>query len=244
MNSYTEKKKEYNHGLGMLKIWMAFEVVYLHTGGPFSIWMISAVPVFMTLSFLLATRGLIADPIRRLKRLVIPYLFWCVTNYIVLGIMGMLIPDMPAPTLRGFISQIVCGTSDNDAGQLWFLNNLILLSLLVLLLYRAFGKKSAMIMMTVLGVLCVIYENTGMDFTIQGRVNTDPNAWFLTGLVMLPEMIPFAALGLILFETGVLTLLEKKRYLSIATATVFTASWIVCFIIEKLFKDTGKRLVT
>ncbi len=217
----TNIKKEYNYGLCILKIWMAFEVVYLHAGGTFSIWMLTAVPVFMTLSFLLATDGLYRNPKKRFERLLLPYLFWCVINYTALGIMGMVVESMPKPSVRGFVSEILCGTANNDAGQIWFLNNLILLSVMALLLYKTIERKGTMAFTVVLAVLCLIYEKVGLDFVVQGKVNMTPGLWYLKGAVTLPEMIPYMSLGMVLLETGVLKAFRKKAISAICIMTCF-----------------------
>ena len=212
--------KEYNYGLCALKLWMAFEVVYLHTGGSFSIWMITAVPVFMMLSFFLSTDGIYKDLTKRMKRLVFPYIAWSLINYGILGVMGLTVAPHLRPTIRGFFSQLICGTADLDSNQMWFLNNLILLSLMMYGLYRLAGRKFALIIFMILGCFCIIYEKLGWDLAVQGYVQNKDRLWMFAGLITLPEMIPFAAMGLFLCETGVLIFLKKWRYLSLALAIV------------------------
>ena len=229
MSEYLSKSapSDYNYSVSLLRLWMAYEVVYLHAGGPLSVWMMSAVPVFMTLSFIYATRSLVTDPVKRIKRLIYPYIFWCIINYAVLGIMGLLNPSMPSPTLRGFIAELFCGTADVDATQLWFSNVLIIISILVWCIHRLCGLRWTVIFMAALGAASLIYEYVGMDLLVQSVVGTDERFFLLRAVVLIPQMMPYMACGLIFYATGLLDILKKKRVLSLPIAVVLLAADIL-----------------
>ena len=192
-------EKEYNYGLCLLKIWMAFEVVYLHSGGPFSIWMITAVPVFMILSFSLATKGILNDVRARMVRLVIPYVFWFV----------------------------LCVALKSYPSQLWFQWELLILTLLVWALYKFIGRVGTLAVTGILSAGGLYMEYTGLDVKFQSWVYSKSSFFIILDSANLMQMMPFVFVGLILYETKLLDKARKKRWIRILAAAALLAFHLI-----------------
>ena len=96
-------KTERNYGLSLLKVLMCFEVLCCHflSSATTPIWRLplallktSAVPVFMTVSFLLCRKAVVSGDTellgRRVRRLLWPQISWAVAYYLLCFVLNLL----------------------------------------------------------------------------------------------------------------------------------------------------------
>ena len=202
-----------NVGISLLKIWMCFEVVLVHfwkrpAGGELA-WPLRilphylgvAVPVFMLLSFTLTDVAAAAhdnSKIRhRLRRLLVPQIFWTVAYYVVYKALDICKGTSLAAEPYTFWWQLFLGHSMNMT--VWFQIDLIVLTVLGFLLFRFLSERQALICVTIGGLLALVFQYSGGNWAMFENVSWSKAYYF--NFVKYPvgrffEMIPYAVVGI------------------------------------------------
>lgn len=239
MLSIMEKNKQktiYNIGLALLKILMCFEVVIDHFKNwgnnafdePLRLMLMLygsiAVPIFMISAFVLTGIEHVHDNSRikkRFYRLLVPNFFWAVIYYATYYFFGCF------DIIHGwtdFFWQIAFGHSYNQS--LWFHSDLIVMTIIVILLFRFLHLRNAMLVSSVFAYIALYLQYSGINGALFLGINWPEQIWggyFHKSYVTYPvgrfvEMVPYAVLGIFLGYYKVLETLKKSRnYIIIAS---------------------------
>ena len=267
----SEEKKEYNYGIAILKIWMCFEVVLFH----FKTWDVSrdtvygftgilkyiawyfkdiAVPVFMLLAFILTDIIVLSTDKekrkKRLYRLIVPVLFWAIVYYIVIRIIDNSNGTITIHGISDLFWQIIAGHVYNKT--LWFQSLLIIITVLFVLFIRLLKPKVGMIVCLLLGLVCLFLQYSSILLHIK-EFEWPTNiagtffdkSYVVNTLGRLFEMIPYAALGMLLYKYS---LFEKARkrigiILISLTAIIFLLSFPVFLAIDGFYYQGIEKIV-
>ena len=216
-------EKKYNYGLTILKIWMSFEVVLLHfwsrmRGEPtgilslFSQMCTVAVPVFMILSFYLTGKQWDANNkvktfLNRMKRLVIPYIFWPAILFLGYRIVDAVFNSGISYALYDLKFNYITGTVA-PVGQLWFQLELMIFTAIFFGLFLIV-KNERVLVVGILAVVSILFQYNGTTVNVGLFGNSISTGYFfLFGRFF--EVFPYACLGYILYKTQVLEKLREK----------------------------------
>lgn len=200
--------REFNTGIGLLRIWMSLEVVMVHffsaAGAPgllvslHAMGGMAAVPVFMTLAFCLTGNRLGDDRYvrRRLLRLLIPYFLWPLIFYLAYAaagrFSGLILPKI---RMEDLLWQWAAGGSGVVNSPLWFTADLILFTVIL----WGLGKK----VKTPAGIVCsgIFLIAAGLTLQYSGLnlllwENIDFELRYTVGRIA--EMMPYVGAGWIL----------------------------------------------
>lgn len=266
----VEKVDRYNYGLAILRIWMCFEVILDH----FMKWEVSskyelnqpyrllyeygnvAVPVFMIMSFLLCDISGIAlengRAKRRLYRLLIPYAFWNCFYFILYAVLAFIKPGAVGNYgIKDFISQFLFGSVYN--ATLWFQVEIIVITILFLLIYKHLKKELANKVVLVMAIVSIAVQYTGLlarfymidhSSTILGRI-FNPADYVFT-IFRFFEVLPMAAIGVLLFQYGFIKEYNLKHRIIFIIALLFLLKFFrnTAFFVEPNgFGYGGARLI-
>ena len=203
------EKKNYNLGIALGKMLMCFEVVLIHFWGesipsalmPFAELKQVAVPFFMIISFFLTERGFErCDPARnkrRLQKLIFVQIAWAVLYWLVYVVYLILIErDIQAcpGSVKLLLWQIFTGHSPKLNSTMWFQTDLIVITLLVILLFRRSEDRRALGIMGVLAAACLLFQYSGLNYAVFSPLRYELSL----PIGRLFEMIPMAFVGLLL----------------------------------------------
>lgn len=199
----------HNYGIDILRIWMCFEVILLHfwtytpTGNPILIFFEDfrcvAVPCFMFLSFLLCAHTLdnpdlsFGDIKKRIRRIVIPILFWGIAYYILFNVSYLLLDKGNSLTLSDLLLQIIVGHVYNT--PMWFLNDMLALTLVVVVMNRFVPYNRLILANICLTAVSLLFCLSGFNFRCFGGMSFElryPVGRFF-------EMLPYVGIANILF---------------------------------------------
>lgn len=223
--------RAYYVGLSVLRIWMCFEVILVHGWAHdnmvdkiylgFSKFEGIAVPVFMLMSFLLTDMALLATQkkkiVARFKRLFIPHLFWAVAYWVIYKLLHI---DAGFDSRGGLFWQVCTGISPLNA-TMWFQVDLIILTTIVLLIFRCLKQKDAIICITVIGFVALIMEYSGAN----GKLFANARYEIQYSIGRLCEMMPYVTTGVILCCYNTLDYYVKNKW-HIIIASFFG----ICFV--------------
>lgn len=195
--------------IDLLRIWLCFEVVLIHFWIynnneniflDFFSWNTSiAVGCFMFVSFLLTAPYLtkwtyMREKLpKRLIRLSIPIIFWAVAYYIYFLLAHIFLNVEFNPSPSNILIQIITGHSYNK--PMWFINDLLYLTLLFLPILALKNKNAKVIILITLTVFSLILQHLGYT----GKWFGDMNEIISYPLGRFVEQLPYAASAL-LFE--------------------------------------------
>lgn len=221
-------KKE-NYGISLLRIWACIFVVCTHYHRNWEVWpdnytyfWFLTVPVYFLISFYFGEKMFFEPDFdkkkNRLKRLLFPYLFWCVVSWLVAD-----------RTLKGLALQIFTGTVERINPVFWFLCDIMVMTLLLMILAALFKYKKlpVLIILSVISVLFVISEYEGTLYRLMENMPYE----VINSYGRIIEMTPFMTEGLLLKELKIPEKLEKKRWVALPVL-------LVSFIIILLFRKT------
>lgn len=180
-----------------------------------------AVPVFMIASFYcmyFKFKNLNTFSLkRRIIQLYIPVVFWSgfyVIGYNLLSYTGMAVSK---PNIYNFLWQVFTGHNLN--APMWF--NMVLILLTVgsyALFYYCKNKKCSWISILIGIMLCALFmQYSGMNYRLFGSLRFELK--YPLGRIV--EMIPIAAVGLILAWSNILNLFAKYRYVVLCYSGLF-----------------------
>ena len=203
-NKMKEKilKKPFNVGLGLLKIWLCYEVVLTHLAD-YSVPQAPvlarlrdyAVPAFMLMTFFFSAQALVDSKTQWLKkrfvRLVVPFVFWSVFSFAAFRLLAPFYPALNAPwEMLGW--QLLGGTTRQIGSQMWFMVVLVVLTAFFACLFRLFKSKYINQILVAVFTFAVIVEYSGL------------NRWVFEGLRYelcnplgrIVSMMPYACIGI------------------------------------------------
>lgn len=225
MTSILDKAR--NSGIDCLKVLMCYIVVLCHCWDPEQSFNLSvkvihpvlnlAVPTFFLMSFYLCgnlftsqnQEKRISD---RLKRLVLPHIFWAVTGFVVLMLVSAIIGSQKL-SISDFGWQLLGGHSYDRA--MWFQIDLIILTIAFYLAIKFFNNDAILYFLI---AIAFILEYTGANHAMFGDLRKELR--YTLGRII--EMIPYCATGIILARKHILYSLGKHwiPYSLICTAII------------------------
>lgn len=167
--SYNSKrKKEYNIGIGILRVCLSFMVIMDHLYDhkkyeKYTYFFYYHIPTFFLISFFFSFKTFynINKIKARFERIMIPYFSWCFINWIFNIIYFYLFKRKYHISLLYFINNLVNGHVFNCA--LWFQNILIQLTIIFSIVTLLFNNISMYILIS-LGILAYILQYTGLNY--------------------------------------------------------------------------------
>ncbi len=206
------EKKKFNYGLALLRFFMCFEVVLCHfwiydgsyplISKPLNYLRSCAVPIFMIMSFYLSNRLFInvnrMTLIKRIKRLIIPYLSWSLIYLILLDLIALIFDNGQFIALSDFIWQILFGSSPLLNPAMWYITVSIWLTLFFAFLARYFLSRMDYFFL-VLFIVAILMEYFGINVALFGDL---PYECKYT-LGRFTEMMPYAIMGYCLAKKNV-----------------------------------------
>lgn len=224
--------KDYNYGIGILRMIMCFMVILNHFmnipdgAGNVSFLLFLrgyAVPVFMLLSFVLVQNDLLIHSkqimLKRFERLAIPQIGWSLIYFFsFLLVIRLFSVDWSLKPVD-LLFQLFTGHSLHLNTAMWFQVVMILMTLLFLLVILVFKKHHDKVLI----LLCII----SLWLEYSGRIMFFDRFRFELRypLGRFVEMIPLAVAG---YFIGSRNLLERLKKYSLAV--VLASCCIVCFI--------------
>ncbi|MGN0165949.1 MAG: acyltransferase family protein [Lachnospiraceae bacterium] len=152
-------RQKYNYGLALLKIIMCFEVVVCHFGNgnaddslniilikPFLLIQNCAVPCFFIMAFYFSASLILSGEKnklkKRIKRILIPHIFWTVIYFLIYFMAGIMF-DFDYFDGMGYIKsfglQLFFGHTYNQT--MWFQIDLLIVTIFLFLLFKQLYKK-------------------------------------------------------------------------------------------------------
>lgn len=210
-------KTERNYGLSLLKVLMCFEVLCCHflSSATTPIWRLplallktSAVPVFMTVSFLLCRKAVVSGDTellgRRVRRLLWPQISWAVAYYLLCFVLNLLDSgEILSPFT--LVWQLLTGSNERLNPAMWFQTDLILLTVIFSLLFAWLKPKLSYGIILLVAAICLILQYGGMNYALFEPLQTE----IKYSLGRIVEVWPFAAAAVCLFSPKVLENLKK-----------------------------------
>lgn len=203
--------KEFNFGIALLKLLMAFEVVLNHFWNdtssfflaPFNYLKPYAVPVFMIISIYFSTNCILSLNTevlkRRITRLYIPFILWPIILFPIFYFVKNI-------AVKDLLMQLLFGHSYLTV--LWFQFVLIIITILLYCLcYYAKNSKTQDVLLIVILVLSLVFQFTGLNYSIFSKLPYELSYPF--GRIC--EMIPSMFLGFIMCKHN----LMKNKYVFI-----------------------------
>lgn len=226
-------RNTYKWGIGLLKMLLCFCVILIHYGQAseitqkFNAIMSSAVPCFMLITFYFNSKTLLEGNKYKIKdrvlRLMVPCVSWGIIYFIVYKLLYLLKIRNVNLSWNNLLWQLITGHSYN--APLWYMYDLIVLTIIFTLMFKVFKKKSNL-MLAILLVFSMLYLYSG----INGIFNE------LRGELRWPlgrfaEMIPYACIGLLIGTNRerFLKMNWKYRFLNLILLFIM---WLAVFKIE------------
>lgn len=211
-----KNSKDYNYGVAILRIVFCYLVVSQHyyyasfsTVIPIYFrWL--AVPIFVFISFYfgynLIASGSIKKYIERGKRLEIPYLFWGIASYLVLWGLS-LFTSIQKPSKQDLLYQVLFGSNEVINAPMWFQWEIIVITIIFILLYKVFKKKTSYVLLFVM-VTAYVLQYLCISTTLL------PSAPYeiRNDIVRFFDVIPIACAGYILSDMKLMDKIGKKTW--------------------------------
>ena len=214
------EKKNYNLGIALGKMLMCFVVILSHfwdRNGPPVLTTISmlqpvAVQYFMVISFFLSEKSFERrDPVRnrrRMRKLIFIQVAWAVLYWLVYVLYLLLVEKNPGAfpgSVKLLLWQIFTGHSPKLNSTMWFQIDLILLTALVILLYRRYSDRVVLGIMAVLAGACLIFQYSGLNEALFRPLRYElcyPIGRFF-------EVLPLAFAGLLIARSNAVGLMGR-----------------------------------
>ena len=243
----NKKKKDYNLGIGLLRIILSFMVVMDHFYNKKKIKkflhiLYYHIPSFFLLSFYFTYKTLISFNIPKIKlrfeRILIPYFSWCIISWIRNNIYFYILDKKCGHSLKVFIFNLINGHMINVV--LWFQNILILSTITFLIIIFIF-KNNYTFILVILAIISYLLQYSGLNYTFFYNYSS---SHFCLTFGRFAEVIPNGVTGFILASLEILTKFKNKR-----KEVIFFSLIIIILITElkifeelKTFKYGGIRL--
>ena len=229
---------KYNYGLMILKLWMSLEVVLVHTWGYMGIanpviesffysFMAIAVPVFVFISFFLTSdsiyNGNKSYLVKRMKRLLVPYVLWFLI-YLVFYIIMTVLNNWDILSIRSCVLQFFTGNVLTYNSPMWYILDVAIIYILLGIVGLC-AKKHKDTVYCVLFLLGMIFFYSGVNYSVFSKTIFEVK--YSYGRIF--ELLPVAVAGLFI---GKYRLLDRLKSHWLITS-------ISCFLIVYIWKRTG-----
>ncbi len=221
-------EKNYNYGIAFTKVFLSFCVVCCHYWrldhlGFYPVSVMNrmrgaAVPIFVIMSFFLTEKIFVDKKVHKMKervwRLLFPYISWAVLYYLGYKVIDVLLKCLgfsrggvsAGYTYKDLLWQIAFGSDRYLCPQLWYLFDLIVLTVVFGVVFMLCDKYSWQIMM-VLGIAALGIQYSGINYRLFGGYEYELR--YSTG--RLAEVFPLACIGLLLAHSKILERMKGKR---------------------------------
>ena len=231
--------KKYNVGIALLKLWMIIEVVTFHSwttedpvsGFAFFVFdaRLYAVPVFFTVAAYFSGKKVMAGEglVSRIKRLLIPYVFWSVFIWIALSITDIIIGSDYIHGIGNLIVELLTGSADYNV-SLWFITDLLIITIVYTLIGRLIKTDGIKVFVYVfLGALGIALQYANVLVYLLENKGDAIN--YMVGRI--PEMLPFMSIGVLFAYFDVLNRLKKHWIITaIVSVAVFVINYNFTFL--------------
>ena len=223
---HSKPKKTRNYGVEILRMIMAFFVIIEHCYKPKNITLQNIViilgfhvPTFLIISFYYLNNNLVnrkVDKIKeRLKRLLIPYLFYPIIIYIAYNLLYIFFHfETLRKSLYQLIIQFIVGRL--LCSVLWFQFNLILITVLFYIIAFIF-KSYYLPFLKILGILSYALQYSNINYKYF-KIYKD---YIRFSVGYFAETLPIAVTGLFISSIDLINILKKKYSLNIILYTFF-----------------------
>ncbi len=179
-----------------------------------------AVPVFLVIAFFLGEHTIEGDDTNkkkaRMQRLFIPYIFWGVIMYAATLFVEHLLNKTDGAKVNELPWQLLTGCVESIDPPLFYLWEVMLFTLLGFVLFGMFKKPIPCIILAVLSVVCLWIQYDGRLTLFMKGFRYE----IMYTFGRIPELLPFAALGMVISATGFYSLLRRYRVPSCVLLTV------------------------
>lgn len=215
----TNKLKEINYGLAILKSFLSFSVVISHCFNRKStnnkiIQKITKkrsihVPSFFIISFNFMCNNLLSKNInlflQRIIRLLIPYIIWPIIIWIINNLLHLKNKNILLFDFQKLIMQLLWGHVYMT--QFWFQWNLIVITITLFLIILVFNKYICIILQTIL-VVSYIFQYSAVNYM---KIVSNFPSYNIFTIGRLFEMIPLGITGFFLGYYKILNSLKKYK---------------------------------
>lgn len=236
MNNASAQRGGRNLGVEILRCFACFSVLINHFNGlkdlpefvqsAYANFGMFAVPVFVFLSFYFSEKLFLYgdfDQIKkRLIRLLIPYLIFPIIYFIVFDGVIIAFRDEFRLPIKAFFWQYAFGTYRNFNSPLWFLLDLIILSVIYIIVFRIVKIEISITFVCLSFFVALLLQYSGLNYRLFSPLRYEMR--WATGRFC--EIIPYAATGFLCAHYGVFEKLKKNRMLSLILSGVFCLFFI------------------
>lgn len=217
-NYSTLKQKQYYLGLSILKVLLAFDVIRTHnfkytsTTNKFILFCMRNrrihVPSFFIMSFYFMHNELIMlnfnKFIKRIERLLIPYLIWPITIWIINNIFNILFSSNFSSSFKSLKNQILWGNV--FIIQFWFQWDLISLTILFNIFLFIF-RRNYILIFNLLSLLSYILQYSGYNKKFYFKLRREKRQC----LGRFNEVLPYAVTGFTLSSFKIINKLQNYK---------------------------------
>lgn len=235
-----QKSNKINLGINILRMWMAFEVILLHRmswKGYDDLFFdflksceLFSVPVFVIIAFYFGAKTIESKDAtrigRRFVRLIIPQVGWALVCWIVYVLTDIIFMHHLDHSFSDLLIAIISGCRQNTNPSTWFQAVLILLTGFYCAAFKVLRNRHAWIFVVFSFLLALFIQFDGSYF----RFFSDKPYELLNTIGRVFEIMPFAAVGLLLSHFKVYEKLMKRRYIVICLSLLmFFAGFHITF---------------
>lgn len=242
----ADSSKNYNYGLAVLRIMMAFVVVLCHfwnssdsfTGMALFFHKLKplAVPTFLLMAFFFFEKSLHACSLsslkKRLSRLLAPHICWAFIYFgvemILSKLFNIVLYDAECNMYSQLFWQIFLGSAKNLAPPFWYQSVLILYTILVWLIFKFIKSDKAYILLFIFTAASLFLQYSGINVLWFGGLDYEQR--YTLGRFV--EMLPYIPVGLIIAKSGLVKILERFKWVLLLLAALI----FVCLNNSTLFK--------
>ena len=245
-----ENKKVINIGVEILRIYLSFLVVNSHcyqSSKNIKYIIIKIlknglhVPTFFIISFFYFKITLISRNInkfkKRFERLLIPYLFWPLINWLTNNLIMFFFNVKLRNSFRDLKSQLLTGHCFN--GVFWFQWNLIFVVFIFIIIELIYHKYLIYIFIN-FELLAYLFQYSQYNYKVFSKMNFEQKYT----LGRFAEIIPFSISGFILSYFQMISKLKQNRIKTINTCLLIFSIIVKynCFFCPKGFQYQGLKL--
>ena len=246
-NYMLKRKKEYNIGIGILRVCLSFMVVMDHLYNQkkykqYIYFFYYHIPTFFLLSFYYTFNTLYFFNFNKIKirfeRILIPYFCWSCIYWIFNNIYFLLLKKKCRHSLIDFLNNLLNGHIFNCA--FWFQNILILLTIIFLIVILLF-KNNFLYILVLFAILAYILQYTGLNYEFFTK--NFSTHYYLT-LGRFAEGLPNAVSGFYIASKNFTSILKTKARITIINSLIILSfiTKLKVFSNIKTFKYGGIRL--
>ena len=251
INKYEYKKdnqkkmKEYNVGIGIIRVILSFMVVFDHIYNQKKKYirvLYFHIPTFFVISFYFNYNTFISFNIEKIKirfeRLLIPYFLWSLISWIIYIIYFYIFKKNVRHSFIDFIIHLLNGRLFNLV--LWFQNNLIFITIIILIIIFLF-KRKYLIILHILSIISYTLHYSDINYKFFKNNFSNNSA---TTFGRYSETFPLAVTGFSLASFNIIEKIKiyKKNAQFISLIILVFITKYNVFSEKNSFKYSGFRL--